>query len=170
MGAYKYHHLPPIPSLPERASLLTTPTTTTNTNRDLHIAATTTSTPVCVRERDGDVHGRQEQAAVEGQRRGEPGGQGVIKGSGSSRPAREAGEGAEGQVLHHAPLRHHAAVLEGLASSIVNPLARAAVGLQDLCPFGYALRKLHARPEPISCGGSEMRRFFGHPVVDSAYQ
>jgi hypothetical protein len=95
-------------------------------------------------------------------------GEGSLAGRVSSRGA--AGEGAEGQVLHHAPLRHHAAVLEGLASSIVNPLARAAVGLQDLCPFGYALRKLHARPEPISCGGSEMRRFFGHPVVDSAYQ
>ena len=59
-----------------------------------------------------------------GDQRGEPEGpQGphIIEGARrpvcSSGAAGEPGEGAGGQVLHHAPLRHHARVLEGLASS-----------------------------------------------------
>ena len=76
-------------------------------------------------QRDGDVHGRQEQDAVQEREpevdgdggRGEPsgGGGGAQGGPVGAGPAGEPGEGAEGQVLHHAPLRHHARVLEGLA-------------------------------------------------------
>jgi hypothetical protein len=78
--------------------------------------------------RDGDAHGRQEQDAAF--QEGEPEvGVGVGVGvGGAEEPAVQGrrgqvgagppggpGEGAEGQVLHHAPLRHHARVLEGLA-------------------------------------------------------
>jgi hypothetical protein len=60
--------------------------------------------------RDGDVHGRQEQPEV-----GKPGIQGPEPvGAG---PAGEPGQGAEDQVLHHAPVCHHVGVLEGLAPS-----------------------------------------------------
>ena len=56
-----------------------------------------------------------------GDQRGEPEGPHIIDGARrpvcSSGAAGEPGEGAGGQVLHHAPLRHHARVLEGLASS-----------------------------------------------------
>jgi hypothetical protein len=63
--------------------------------------------------RDGeDVHGRQEQDAVE---EGEP----EVGKPGIQGPeAREPGQGAEGQVLHHAPLCHHADVLQGLGPLI----------------------------------------------------
>jgi hypothetical protein len=65
------------------------------------------------RYRDGeDVHGRQEQDAVE---EGEP----EVGKPGIQGPeAREPGQGAEGQVLHHAPLCHRAGVLQGLGPLI----------------------------------------------------
>lgn len=76
--------------------------------------------------RDGDAHGRQEQDAAF--QEGEPEVGVGVGGGGAEEPAVQGrrgqvgagppggpGEGAEGQVLHHAPLRHHARVLEGLA-------------------------------------------------------
>ncbi|CAN6352101.1 unnamed protein product, partial [Urochloa humidicola] len=75
----------------------------------------------------GDVHGRQVEAVQlqEGQpevrsgRRREPK---EPQGPSVERPGKQVGaraagkhgEGAASSVLHHAPLRHHARVLEGL--------------------------------------------------------
>ena len=52
-------------------------------------------------------------------------------------PAGEPGEGAEGKVLHRAPLRHHARVLEGLASEFIRTYFFRACG-----PSGAALQRL----------------------------
>ena len=65
--------------------------------------------------RRGEPEGRQSPGGVEG-----PGGQVV-----GVTAAGQHGEGAAGAVLHHAPLRRHARVLEGLAAAA----AAAASGL-----------------------------------------
>ena len=75
-----------------------------------------------------------------GDQRGEPEGpQGphIIEGARrpvcSSGAAGEPGEGAGGQVLHHAPLRHHARVLEGLVLQESGRASRAVVGPSGGC-------------------------------------
>lgn len=66
----------------------------------------------------GQLQGPGDRPGPRGQRRRRRGGRGAVV---VLEPVRGAGEGAAGALLHHAPLRHHARLLEGLLVAVAWP-------------------------------------------------